>query len=183
MSLHSRTLVLLAHPDLASSRVNRALADAVSGLSGVTVRDLAQVRSGDGFDVAVEQQLLVEHDSVVLQFPWHWYSVPALMKEWIDQVLTYGFAYGTHATALRGKKLQVVTTTGAPEAAYRPEGHNRFTIRELMRPLDATAHLCGLALADPFVVHGARTLDDAALASYGARYRGLLGRQHLRATA
>ena len=145
MSLHSRTLVLLAHPDLASSRVNRALADAVSGLSGVTVRDLADVRSGDGFDVAVEQQLLVEHDTVVLQFPWHWYSVPALMKEWIDQVLTYGFAYGTHATALQGKTLQVVTTTGAPEAAYRPDGHNRFTIGELMRPLDATAHLCGLA--------------------------------------
>jgi glutathione-regulated potassium-efflux system ancillary protein KefG len=183
MSLHSRTLVLLAHPDLASSRVNRALADAVSGLSGVTVRDLAQVRSGDGFDVAVEQQLLVEHDTVVLQFPWHWYSVPALMKEWIDQVLTYGFAYGTHATALRGKTLQVVTTTGAPEAAYRPEGHNRFTMGELMRPLDATAYLCGLALTDPFVVHGARTLDDAALTSYGARYRALLGSGQWRATA
>ena len=163
--------------------MNRALADAVAGLPGVTVRDLAGVRSGDGFDVPVEQQLLVRHDTIVLQFPWHWYSVPALMKEWMDQVLTYGFAYGEHATALRGKTLQVVTTTGAPETAYRPEGHNRFTISELMRPLDATAHLCGLALADPFVVHGARTLDDAALATYGARYRALLGSEQWRVSA
>ncbi len=183
MSRDHRTLVLLAHPDLGNSRVNRALVDAVVGLPGVTVRDLASVRGEDGFDVAVEQRLLVEHDTVVLQFPWYWYAVPALLKEWMEQVLTYGFAYGHDATALQGKTLQVVTTTGAPGAAYEPQGLNRFTMGELMRPLDATAHLCGLALAEPFVVYGARTLDDAALASYGARYRGLLGRQHLRATA
>jgi glutathione-regulated potassium-efflux system ancillary protein KefG len=183
MSRHPRTLVLLAHPGLAGSRVNRALAEAVAGLPGVTVRDLAGARGENGFDVAAEQRLLIEHDSVVLQFPWHWYSVPALVKEWMDQVLTFGFAYGSHGTALQGKTLQVVTTTGAPEAAYRPEGRNRFTMSELMRPLDATAHLCGLALADPFVVHGARTLDDDTLASYGARYRALLGSEQLPATA
>ena len=68
------------------------------------------------------------------QVPWYWYSVPALLKEWMDQVLTYGFAYGSHATALQGKTLQVVTTIEAPEASYSPEGHNRFTMGELMRP-------------------------------------------------
>ena len=76
MSLHSRTLVLLAHPDLAGLSGEPRTCRRCPGLSGVTVRDLADVRGGDGFDVAVEQQLLVEHDTVVLQFPWHWYSVP-----------------------------------------------------------------------------------------------------------
>ena len=183
MSRHPSTLVLLAHPHLSTSRVNRALADAVRGLTGVTVRDLAAARGRDGFDVVAEQRFLVEHDTVVLQFPWYWYSVPGLLKDWIDQVLTYGFAYGPGDTALRGKTLQVVTTTGAPDASYQPEGHNRFTMQELMRPLDATAHLCGLALADPFVVHGARTLDDDTLASYCVRYQILLGGERLRATA
>jgi hypothetical protein len=92
------------------------------------------VRGRDGFDVVVEQRLLVEHDTVVLQFPWYWYSVPGLLKEWIDQVLTYGFAYGSHGTALEGKPLQVVTTTGGPDVSYQPDGHNRFTMGELMRP-------------------------------------------------
>ena len=182
MSRHSRTLVLLAHPNLSTSRVNSALADAVTGLPGVTIRNVAGARGENGFDVAVEQQLLVEHEAVVLKFPWYWYSMPALLKEWVDQVLTYGFAYGGHATALRDKTLQVVTTTGAPDASYQPAGHNRFTMGELMRPLDATAHLCGMELADPFVVHGARTLDNDALASYGARYQVLLGSEQLRAT-
>ncbi len=147
------------------------------------VRDLARVRGENGFEAAVEQRFLVEHDSVVLQFPWHWYSVPGLLKEWMDQVLTYGFAHGSHGTALQGETLQVVTTTGAPDASYQPDGHNRFTMSELMRPLDATAHLCGMVLADQFVVHGARTLDDDTLASYGARYQALLGSEQLPATA
>ena len=171
----SRTLVLLAHPDLESSRVNSALADAARDLPGVTVRDLAAVRGEGGFDAAAEQRLLVEHDTVVLQFPWYWYSVPGILKEWMDQVLTYGFAYGSGGTALHGRTLQVVTTTGGPGESYQPGGHNRFTMTELMRPIDATAHLCGMPLAEPLVVHGVRVLDDEALASYGARYRALLG--------
>ena len=179
----SRTLVLLAHPNLESSRVNSALADAVRDLSGVTVRDLAEVRGESGFDAAAEQRLLVEHDTVVLQFPWYWYSVPGILKEWMDQVLTYGFAYGTGGDALRGKTLQVVTSTGGPDASYQPGGYNRFTMTDLLRPIDATAHLCGMTLAAPLVVHGARTVDDAALAAYGTRYRALLQDGSLRVTA
>ena len=179
----SRTLVLLAHPDLAASRVNRALSGWVEDLEDVTVRDLTEVRGESGFDVAAEQRLLVEHDTVALQFPWYWYSVPGVLKEWMDQVLTYGFAYGTGGDALRGKTLQVVTSTGGPDASYQPGGHNRFTMTDLLRPIDATAHLCGMTLAAPLVVHGARTVDDAALATYGARYRALLQDGSLRVTA
>ena len=183
MSQNSRTLVLLAHPDLPGSRVNSALADAVRDLDGVTVRDLATVRRAHGFDVAEEQRLLVEHDTVVLQFPWYWYSVPGILKDWMDQVLTFGFAYGTGGTALHGKSLQVVTSTGGPDASYQPGGYNRFTMAELMRPIDATAHLCGLTLAEPLVVHGARTIDDETLAAYGEQYRTLLEGKPLLASA
>ncbi len=178
-----RTLVLLAHPDLDGSRVNRALARSVRDLEGVTVRDLAEVRGEHGFDVGEEQRLLVEHDTVVLQFPWYWYSVPGLLKEWMDQVLLYGFAYGSKGTKLHGKVLRVVTSTGGPGESYRAGGYNRFTMTDLMRPLDATAHLCGMTMAEPFVVHGVHGIDDTALESYGARYRALLTGDELRATA
>ncbi|HLN76156.1 MAG TPA: NAD(P)H-dependent oxidoreductase [Nocardioidaceae bacterium] len=178
-----RTLVLLAHPDLGGSRVNRVLAESVRAVDGVTVRDLTAVHTADGFDVPAEQRLLVEHDTVALQFPWYWYSVPGILKEWMDQVLTYGFAYGTGGDALQGKGLQVVTSTGGPDASYQPGGHNRFTMTELLRPIEATAHLCGMRLAAPLVVHGARTLDDATLAAYGERYRALVGGEQLQASA
>lgn len=169
-----RTLVLVAHPDLGSSRITAHLAEAVSGLDNITVRDLSALYPDRRFDVAREQELLRGHDTIVWQFPWHWYSVPGVMKEWMDQVLSYGFAYGAGGDALHGKRLQLVLSTGGPESSYAPRGHNRFTMAELLLPLDATAHLCGLDMAEPLVLHSAPRVEQTELERHAARYRELL---------
>jgi glutathione-regulated potassium-efflux system ancillary protein KefG len=70
----------------------------------------------------------------------------------------------------------VTRSTARPEISYQPDGYNRFTMIELMRPIDATAHLCGLRLAEPLVLHGARTVSDQALTDHSRRYRDLLAR-------
>ena len=173
MTAH-RTLVVVAHPDLAASRITAHLAAAIRDLDGVTVLDLASTHPDRRVDAARDQELLREHDTIVLQFPWHWYSVPGVLKEWMDQVLTYGFAYGPGGDALHGKRLQLVTSTGGPESSYTPTGHNRFTMAELLRPLEATAHLCGLEMAEPLVLHAARQVTPEDLAAHAARYRELL---------
>ncbi|MEU8517890.1 NAD(P)H-dependent oxidoreductase [Kitasatospora sp. NPDC048722] len=169
-----RTLVVVAHPDPGSSRITAGLADAVRDLDHVTVHDLSAAYPDGRIDVEREQALLRAHDRIVWQFPWHWYSVPAVLKTWIDQVLAYGFAYGTGGTALHGKTLQLVTSTGAPEDAYAPEGRNRFTMAQLMAPLDATAHLTGMRLAEPLVLFGARLVTDEELDAHAEHYRTLL---------
>ncbi|MCB5294778.1 NAD(P)H-dependent oxidoreductase [Arthrobacter sp. SO3] len=169
-----RALVVVAHPDLGASRITAELAAAIRDLDGVTVRDLAAAYPDRRVDAAREQELLREHDTIVLQFPWHWYSVPGVLKEWMDQVLTYGSAYGAGGEALHGKRLQLVISTGGPESSYTPAGHNRFTMAELLRPLDATAHLCGLEMAEPLVLHSAPRVTPEDLAEHAARYRELL---------
>jgi glutathione-regulated potassium-efflux system ancillary protein KefG len=173
-TIQHRTLVVLGHPSPEDSRVNRHLADSLRGLPDVSVRDLAAVRGANGFDVTAEQEALRAHGTLVLQFPWHWYSVPGILKEWMDQVFTHGFAYGTGGDALHGKRLLVATSTGGPEESYAASGFNRFTMAELMRPIEATAHLCGMNMLPPLVLHGARAVDDAALAAHTLRYRGIL---------
>lgn len=169
-----RTLVVLAHPDLAASRVNAALADAARPVDGVTLHDLYATYPDLVIDVDREQRLLLEHDRIVLQFPFYWYSAPPLLKKWLDEVFLYGFAYGSNGTSLRGKTLVVATTAGGAEEMYRPEGFKRFTVAELLRPFDATANITGMAYEEPFVVHGTHGLDDAALAAHQERYRALL---------
>ncbi len=169
-----RTLVVVAHPDLAASRINATLAEAVRNLDHVTVHDLASASPGGRIDVAREQRLLLEHETIVWQFPWYWYSVPGVLKTWIDEVLTHGFAYGTGGTALRGKTLQLVTSTGGPESSYTAGGYNRFTMTELLAPIRATAHLTGMRLAEPLVLFGARTVSEEDLALHAKRYRRLL---------
>jgi glutathione-regulated potassium-efflux system ancillary protein KefG len=166
-----RVLILLVHPALHRSRANAALAAAVRGLPGVELRDLYAAYPRHLVDVAREQALLREHDAVVWQHPFQWYSAPSLLKEWQDVVLAQGFAYGPGGTALHGKRLLSAVTTGGPASAYRPGGHNRYAMRELLAPFDQTAHLCGMAYLEPFVVHGVGQMSDAELGDAARRYR------------
>jgi glutathione-regulated potassium-efflux system ancillary protein KefG len=171
-----RVLILLAHPVLERSRVNRRLIEAVRGLDGVTVHDLYEAYPTLAIDVRREQRLLVEHDAVVFQHPFYWYSMPSILKEWQDLVLEHGWAYGVGGTRLAGKIAFHAISTGAPAGAYRREGYNRFTVRELLAPCEQTAHLCGMRFLAPFVVHGALRLGTPdELAPHQAAYRRLVG--------
>lgn len=169
-----RILVLFAHPVLERSRVNRRLMEGVRDLEGVTINDLYERYPTFGIDVAREKALCVEHDVIVLQHPFYWYSAPAIVKEWLDLVLEHGWAYGKGGTALKGKIMFNAVTTGGGTDAYRHDGYNRFTMRELLAPFDQTAYLCGIRYLAPFVVHGALRLAGESTAPAVAMYRKLL---------
>ena len=108
-------------------------------------------------DIEREQQRLREHDIIVFMFPLYWYSTPAILKEWQDLVLEYGFAYGRDGNALHGKRLVCALTAGGSEDAYRSSGYNHYTIRELLRPVEQTAILCGMTYLPPYALFGSRT--------------------------
>ncbi len=168
-------LVLYAHPAPHKSRINRRLTAAAREVPGVVVRDLYELYPDFLIDVEEEQRLLAEHDVIVLQHPFYWYSAPALVKEYLDLVLTYGWAYGEGGTALKGKIMLQAISAGGPEEVYGPQGRNRFTIRQLLAPFDQTAHLCGMRYLAPHVIHGANQLADAAsIQSHVQRFTRLL---------
>jgi glutathione-regulated potassium-efflux system ancillary protein KefG len=169
-----RILVLFAHPLLERSRVNRRLMEGVRELDGVTVHDLYEQYPTFGIDVGREQKLALEHDVIVLQHPFYWYSAPALVKEWLDLVLEHGWAYGKGGAALKGKIMFNAVSTGGGDDAYRKDGYNRFTMRELLAPFDQTAYLCGMTYLAPFVVHGALRLAGEATAPAVAAYRKVI---------
>ncbi len=170
----SRVLILFAHPALQKSRVHRVLANAATALTGVTFHDLYERYPDFFIDVKAEQALLLEHDAVIFQHPFYWYSAPALVKEWQDHVLQYGFAYGEGGTALRGKITFSVLTTGGSEESYRADAADRFTVRQLLAPFEQTARQCGMDYLPPCVFHGTDGLDDAGLAAIAKEYVQLI---------
>jgi glutathione-regulated potassium-efflux system ancillary protein KefG len=170
----NRVLVLFAHPALEKSRVNRAMVRGLDQLQGITFHDLYEAYPGFDIDVDAEQRLLLEHDVLVLHHPFYWYSTPALIKQWEDLVLTHGWAYGSEGTALRGKLMMSAITTGGNEAAYQPGGHNRFTVSELLRPIEQTARLCGMDYMPPFIVYGTHGMTDDAIRGHAEDYRRVL---------
>jgi glutathione-regulated potassium-efflux system ancillary protein KefG len=166
-----RVLILFAHPALHRSRVNRHLIEAAQSVPGVTIHDLYEMYPDSFIDVEREQKLLREHDAVVWQHPFFWYSSPAILKEWQDLVLELGFAYGEGGTALVGKRALTAITTGGPADSYDRTGFNRFTVRELLRPFEQTATLCGMEYLDPFIVHATHQLSDREITEAAERYR------------
>ena len=170
----NRILVLFAHPALEKSRVNRKLMAAVRDLPGVTFHDLYEAYPEFDIDVRREQALLVEHDLIVLQHPFFWYSTPALLKEWQDLVLEHGWAYGSEGRMLEGKRALSVVTTGGSEPAYEPNGHNRFTMRQFLAPIAQTFRLCGVEYLPPFVVHGTHGMTAEEVRSHADDYRRLV---------
>lgn len=169
-----RILVLFSHPALEKSRVNRRLAAAVRSLEGVTFQDLYEVYPEFDVDVQREQQLLTENDLLVLQHPFFWYSLPPLLKQWIDLVLEHGWAYGSEGDALAGKRVLSAISTGGRREAYRRGGHNRFTMRELLAPVEQTFVLCGMEYLPPFLVQGAHGMSGAEIEGHARDYRRLI---------
>jgi glutathione-regulated potassium-efflux system ancillary protein KefG len=170
-----RLLILFAHPAFQKSQINRELVKAIGSMTGVTTNDLYELYPDFYIDVAREQQLLLAHDVIVWQHPFYWFSSPAIIKQWEDLVLEYGFAYGKNGTKLRGKLVLTAISMGGPFSAYRREGHNYFTVREFLAPFEQTARLCGMTYLPPFVVPGGLSMtDEGEIQRYSAAYRRLL---------
>ena len=151
--------LIAAHPNWTESRVNRRLLEAARALPHVRVQDLYGTYPDFDIDVAAEQANAQAADLLVLLHPIQWYAMPALMKLWCDEVLGYGWAYGPGGTALAGKDLWLVASTGGPEASYHPQGYNRYFFDAFLPPYEQTATLCGMRFLPPLLLHGARRAD------------------------
>jgi glutathione-regulated potassium-efflux system ancillary protein KefF len=170
-------LVLVAHPDLASSRVNRAMMHAAMNVAPhVLVRDLYAVYPDYLIDVALEQSLLAKARLVVWQHPIHWYHMPPLMKLWLDEVLSFGWAYGPSGTALHGKDLWLVPSTGGSQSSYHPESYNRYFFDSYLPPYEQTAALCGMRFLAPLILHGAHSASEAEVQVHATAYAERLHR-------
>ncbi len=174
----TRILILFAHPALEKSRIHRDLLRGLPSVPGLTLHDLYERYPDFEIDVAREQQLLTEHDLIILQHPFYWYSTPALLKQWQDLVLEHGWAYGSQGKALHGKGVLSVISTGGGPGAYQPEGLNRFTMRQLLVPLEQTVYLCGMTYHPPYLVQGTHRMSAADIAREAENYHRLLTALH-----
>jgi glutathione-regulated potassium-efflux system ancillary protein KefF len=168
-----QTLVIHAHPRASASLVTQALRQTLASQADTTVRALYDLYPDFDIDVAAERAALDAADLVIWLTPVHWYSVPALMKHWIDQVLAYGWAYGPNGSALRGKAAWWVTSAGAMPADYSATGVHGRPFADFVAPLEQTARFCGMRWLAPYVVHGGH---DNSMGQVSASCGGLLQR-------
>lgn len=119
-------------------------------------------------DIRAEQEKLLWADVVLLHFPLWWYSMPAILKGWVDRVFTCGFAYGAGAKALprygagvlSGKRAMVVVSIGGREPSYSERGING-RIEDLLYPINhGILYYPGMDVLPSFPVYDTLRVDE-----------------------
>jgi glyoxylase-like metal-dependent hydrolase (beta-lactamase superfamily II)/putative NADPH-quinone reductase len=160
-------LILLAHPDIATSKANAAMIEALQDFWFIRVINLYETP----FDADTYTEAFREAKHIIFQFPFYWASAPHLLKKWCDEI----FGSLISNPGVKGKTLTVATTTGSEYEAYRSGGRNMYTVDELLRPYQVLANHTGMIWQTPFVLYGASLPDAEKRINAGAAaYKGLI---------
>lgn len=139
-----KTLVIVTHPNLETSVVNKRWVDELRKYpEKYTIHELHKVYPDGIIDVEQEQQLIETHGNLVLQFPIYWFNCPPLLKKWLDDVFTYGWAYGSKGgDKLKKRKVALAVSAGIRKEDYTKEGRYRYTLDQLLTPFETTFRYC-----------------------------------------
>lgn len=140
-------------------------------------------------DIAAEQEKLLWADVVVLQFPLWWFSVPAILKGWIDRVFAHGFAIGVPKPGVRqwkrygegtlaGRRAILAVTTGGREAQFSPRGINGPIADVLFWLNHGLFHYTGMMPLEPFVAFQTVRTSEAEFGAMSASYINRLLNTH-----
>lgn len=164
----NKVVILLAHPNFDESEANKELLDAVYNPAEV---ELYNLYGGKEYSPIEWANIMTKASFIIFQFPFHWMSAPAKLKEWQDTVLNTL----AKTPAISGKPFMIVTTTGWSQDAYRSGGKIGFTVDELLRPYQAGVTYAGMVWKTPLVVYGIGTPNSAKNISIGVeQYRNLV---------
>lgn len=106
-------------------------------------------------DIRAEVEKLIWCDMLILQFPLWWWSVPAILKGWIDRVLVNGVAYGKgrrmDTGGLKGRRAMLALTTGCYPEMVAPDGLLGDLNVSLWHLHSGTLAYTGFQVLPPFV--------------------------------
>ncbi|MCS6057593.1 NAD(P)H-dependent oxidoreductase [Klebsiella variicola subsp. variicola] len=166
-------LIVSGHPDLNHSIANATILDEVeTALPDAEIRRLDWLYPDGKFNISAEQESLLKADVIVWQFPFSWYGLPGLMKQWLDEVFVHGFAHGSTAK-LGGKSSFFLSLPGHRRRSTPLTVSLGHAIEEYLLPFETTARLCNLELLAPVYTCGISYADRDAdkIAQQKARAR------------
>ena len=170
----NKILLITAHPALEKSRNNIRLMKAAGSIENVVIRDLYELYPRFFINTAKEQQYLEQSQVIILQHPFYWYGIPALMKQYLDMVFTHGWAYGKDTNKLKDKILFNALTTSGTRESYHANEHNRFPLSDYLIPYNQLAHVCKMHYLPPFVLHESGKATATESARHAKQFKTLI---------
>lgn len=151
-----KTLIIVVHPHITKSVINkRWIEELLKYPEKYTVHHLQESYPEGNIDILAEQRLVEQYDKIVFQFPFYWFDCPALLKQWFDDVLTHGWAYGSQSGyRMQGKKIALAISLGLDENDLKGTGKYKYTLQELTRPFELTFQYVKVNYQPPFAFYG-----------------------------
>ncbi len=148
-------LIILAHPTFEKSIANKTIIEELQKSDvDLEIRNIHSLYPDYNIDVNKEQEALLRHQTIVFQYPFYWYNMPAILKHWFDEVFTYKFAYGTAGDKLKNKNFVPSFTIGASKDDYHTLGEAHFPVYEYCKNMEQTAYYAQMNYVAPFYTHG-----------------------------
>ncbi len=149
-----KKLVIVTHPNLKASHINKSwMNELKKHPNHFEINSLYDKYPDLNYDIDSEQSLLEAYDEIIFQFPLHWFSTPYALKKYIDEVFTYGWAFGPEGDKLKGKKVGLAISTGGVKDSYTsPEG---IPIKSLLNDITLSFLYCGCEITNIHLFHGA----------------------------
>ena len=135
----SKVLLVVCHPNLKDSFANKIVVEKLKALiPDMEIDNIHELYPDGKIDVKAEQEKLLKANTVIFAFPMYWFKSPYLLSKWTEDVFAHGFAYGTNAYKLEGKKLILSMTMGGSKEEFT----GKFDLERLVGPFEATALFC-----------------------------------------
>ena len=157
-----KNLIIFAHTFWKDSKVNRALLEELKDNKNVNIHNLSVIYpDGKINSVKSEVALLKEADNIIFQFPLFWFSMPSLLKEWQDFVLS-DILHGSDNKILENKTFKIITTAGGEKSFYDTLD---FKMDEILSPINISFKHLGLKIKEPFCIYEANK-DNLPIKEY-----------------
>ncbi|MEO1654177.1 MAG: NAD(P)H-dependent oxidoreductase [Bacteroidota bacterium] len=163
-----KKLVIITHPDLDNSQVNKTWMEELKNHpQSFELHALYQKYPDLNFDIMAEQQLLSSYDEIIFQFPMHWFSTPFALKKYVDEVFTYGWAFGPEGDKMKGKKIGFAVSTGGPAESY--DATSGIPVASLLNDFSLSFQYCGCEISQLHVLHGAMEVSSTGILQENAQ--------------
>lgn len=171
--MKKKTLIIMAHSNPNDSKINKRIKHTLENEEDIIYKDIKSLYQDYNFDVKKEQEALMNAQKIIFQFPLYWWTAPAILKQWMDDIYTYGFAYkyddkgAWKALKLQNKEFQMIVTIGGSEEDYK---NMNVKVKDCLSSYSITASALGMKELDPYLLYGVDThkytneqLDDIML--------------------
>lgn len=163
-----KTLVIFAHPYFEYSTTSVELIKVYQDVENLTFKDLYEEFPDFHITPFRERKRIRAYERLVFHFPLIWFSIPPLLKLWIDEVFDMTWTMQTDHP-LQNKDAVIIVTIGGKEENYTENGMYETTIKELLKSLTLSLKVNQIDVKELITIHDADDLTKEALLQYSEK--------------